>query len=192
MKTWTGVEPAVGGRHPGVGTHNALLSLGQGSYLEVIAPDPSQDRFSGLGALLEHLANPALITWCVSTTNLEALATSARSAGLTQGEPIAMSRRRPDGVQLRWRILLVENHPFGPIVPFFIQWDTPHHPSQSTPVGCRLKSFELRHPEPDALVACLHQLDVQTEVVEAAEPGLAATLATPRGDLALPPVLASG
>src|SRR4051794_18090039 len=36
----TGVKPARGGAHPGGGTHNALLSLGEGTYLEILAPVP--------------------------------------------------------------------------------------------------------------------------------------------------------
>ena len=38
----TGVAPALGGRHAGLGTHNALVALGGGAYFEILCRDPSQ------------------------------------------------------------------------------------------------------------------------------------------------------
>lgn len=37
-----GVAPIMGGKHQGLGTHNALLSLSEMAYLEIIGPDPDQ------------------------------------------------------------------------------------------------------------------------------------------------------
>src|SRR6185436_20196195 len=33
-----GIKAVVGGKHPGRGTENALVSLGDGKYVEIIAP----------------------------------------------------------------------------------------------------------------------------------------------------------
>src|SRR5262245_13961463 len=82
--TWveriTGVKAVLGGSHPGVGTHNALLSLGGKQYLEIIAPDPRQSAYD-YRIDLRTLAEPRLITWAASTTDIQAIARAAREFG---------------------------------------------------------------------------------------------------------------
>ena len=55
-----GVRAAAGGVHPGVGTRNALISLGGDRYLEIIAPDVEQTNFD-FPIDFRSLAEPRLI-----------------------------------------------------------------------------------------------------------------------------------
>ena len=77
-----GVEPEPGGEHPGFGTRNALLSLGAGVYLEVIAPDPLQDLGGTRGESLAALAVPTLLTFALRASDLPRLALQVEAAGL--------------------------------------------------------------------------------------------------------------
>ena len=64
LEAKTGVRADFGGQHPGRGTHNALLSLGDRRYLEIIALDPSQGEAAHFFAReLEALSQPKLIAW---------------------------------------------------------------------------------------------------------------------------------
>ncbi len=169
----SGVRAAAGGRHPGAGTHNALLDLEAGRYLEIIAPDPAQDRFNDFGRLLRGLTGPALLTW------------AARAAGLVPGEIAHMSRRKPDGDLLAGRLLEIGGHPWGPLLPFFIEWHTGTHPSADAPRGCRLESFSLACPDPESLRSALSSLRLDVAVQAAAEPALRAIVESPRGPIRL-------
>lgn len=181
----SGAEAALGGRHPGFGTHNALLSLGDRCYLELIAPDPTQPRLSGLGDHLVDLREPALVTWCAAAEDLEPVAAAARRLGFEPGPITPMSRQKPDGQELQWQILQVGGQPFGPLLPFFIAWGNTPHPANSAPPGCRLVSFRLRHPEADALSGILRELGLQITVEPGPEAELRATLEGTKGPFQL-------
>ncbi len=180
----TGVRPALGGSHPGRGTRNALLSLGNGHYLEVIAPDPAQTVYS-FQIDIRKLIEPRLITWAAGTTDIEAVAVRAKAAGYQVFGPADGSRARPDGTRLAWRTLgIASTLAAGAVepIPFFIQWSANTvHPSIDSPKGCALKAFRITHPNPSAVNTVLGAVGIEADVTTGPEAAIQATLATPKG-----------
>jgi len=163
----TGVKAAVGGSHPGVGTRNALLSLGGRRYLEIIAPDPEQSAFN-YRVDLRTFREPRLIAWAAATKDIENIAAAARAAGQNPLGPNDGSRARPDGRVLRWRTLALPTDlgvdGLDP-VPFFIQWSADAvHPSTDSPEGCELRTFEIQHPRPSAVADVLARVGIDATV----------------------------
>jgi hypothetical protein len=181
-----GVRPAMGGRHVGRGTHNALLGLGGGVYLEVIAIDPEQAAPAAPTAFaLDRLRLPRLVGWASRTTDIDGQAAAARASGHDPGEVQSMSRRRPDGFLLEWRLSRGTPDPERLVVPFLIDWGDSPHPSEAAPAGVRLVELRLEHPDPDALRATLAALGATVPVDAAPEPALVAILDSPRGRVTL-------
>lgn len=177
-----GVRPAPGGRHVGRGTHNALLGLGAGAYLEVIALDPEQPRPAGPPPFgLDRLRLPRLVGWASRTDDIEGQRARALERGHDPGEVRSMSRRRPDGLLLEWRLTRDAPDPDRLVVPFLIDWGASPHPGESAPGGVRLLELRAEHPDPAAVRAALAALDVTLPVAEGPEPALVATLETPHG-----------
>ncbi len=149
-----GVAPSPGGAHVGLGTFNALLGLGGRTYLEIIGPDPAQpepDRPRPFG--IDDLSEPRLVSWCAAPNrSLDEIVQTARAAGFDPGDVQAMSRRRPDGVNLEWSLTVTSlDDSEGGVLPFFIDWGRTAHPSESIPVGGTLMSLDLFHPQPRSI-----------------------------------------
>jgi len=181
----SGVAPARGGVHAGFGTRNSLLSLGDGLYFEIIAPDPAQDIAGTRGARIAAQRGPGLTAFSVRCDDLPAMRRAAEAAGIAIRGPVAMGRTRADGVRLDWSILYFGDETLGDAVPFAIDWGSSPHPSGSTPRGLHLKSFTALHPDRERLSAVYAALGIPVEVRRAASPGFTAVLGTPRGDLVL-------
>jgi len=185
----TGVKAVVGGSHPGMGTRNALLSLGGRRYLEIIAPDPAQSDFK-FRIDVRKLSEPRLITWAAGTADIDAVAKRARGAGYEIFGPQEGSRTRPDGKVLKWKTLGVMND-LGMTgvepIPFFIQWAADSvHPSQDSPKGCELLALEIEHPKPAGVIAVLTKLGIDGKVKAGENARLSATLRTPKGRVMVP------
>lgn len=173
VKKATGIRARFGGVHPGRGTCNALISLGDLHYLEIIAPDPGQDIVSEMTNMLKELDAPKLIGWAAHTNDIEALEMKVRAAKLRTEGIQAGSRKREDGHLLQWRTLDVAD-PDG-LLPFFIQWsqDSPH-PSTDAPQGLRLESFFLATPNVAPLRSTLNLLGLDVSVQQANAPRIQA------------------
>jgi len=181
-----GVRAAPGGQHLGRGTRNALLSLGPGSYLEIIGPDPEQPppgqpRPFGI----DDLKRPKLVTWAAKGSDLEQVASEARRRGVPLGEVIPGSRRRADGVMLSWRYTDPRAVVAGGLVPFFIDWGDTPHPAATAAQGASLVALRAEHPEAEQVQRLLRSLGLDLRVRRAPGPALIATLSSPRGRVEL-------
>ena len=180
----SGVRAAFGGVHPGRGTSNALLSLGERRYLEIIAPDPEQSEVPDAYGL-RRLEEPRLVAWAAHPGDIKALAERLAKAGIAAEGPTPGSRKRPDGRLLSWKTLNLADTAEG-LLPFFIEWSADSlHPSADSPQGCTVTQFEALTPEADALLARLRQLDLDVPVRKAARPQLRAILAGRKGSFTL-------
>jgi glyoxalase-like protein len=179
----TGIPAAFGGVHPGRGTQNALISLGEPRgeelnprrYLEIIAPDPKQSGVEQY-SVISKLKEPRLIGWAAHLDDLDQFAALLRKEGIDFDGPQPGSRQRPDGKVLHWKALrLKDDH--GGLLPFFIEWsaDTTH-PSVDAPRGCHLESFELLTADADALAKTADQFGLGVTISKAAESQIRAVI----------------
>lgn len=177
-----GVKASPGGRHPQWGTRNALLSLGNLTYLEILGPDPDQpppgqSRPFGL----DEIETPQMIAWAAAGGNLEAIVSLAGKLGIKLGRILPGTRSLPDGSLLAWRLIdpgvRIENG----LIPFFIDWGGSPHPSLSAPKGCTLADLRCEHPDPDRLAGWLSALGLEIAVSESESRNLVATVQTPLG-----------
>lgn len=182
MAAKLGVRPVYGGEHPGRGTHNALLSLGSGQYLEIIAPDPNQggDK-SGSITDLRDLDGPQIKTWAVATDNFEDLQQVCREQGFSFNK-VVMSRATPAGPTLNWELLFVSGHGFGDLFPFFIDWLESPHPSATTLRGGSLVSFTVETSDAPRYQALMSAFDINGIQVHAGADRLRATIQGLQGE----------
>ena len=176
-----GVRLSPGGKHPHMGTHNLLLSLGPREYLEVIAVDPKAeapvharwfdlDRFSGA---------PRMTNWACRTDDIEAALETAPEG---TGDPWDLERG-----DYRWAFAVPENGrlPFDDAMPALIEWqETSPHPATRLPdQDVRLVRLDVFHPQADRLAEAfprLTNLD-HVSIRNGPEKRLIATISTPEG-----------
>lgn len=161
VKSILGVEVPDGGEHLMMGTHNKVMTLGNGVYLEIIAIDPkmlgpTHPRWFGLDdpAVAASLKNgPRLLTWAINTADIEALCSHSE---ITVGAVREASRD-----DLRWKVALTDDGRLSAagFFPLCIQWLVNFHPSERMQdLECRLESINVYHPYPEWLRSVLDSI----------------------------------
>lgn len=179
-----GVRPDPGGQHIGWGTHNSLLQLGGGTYLEVIAPDPNQpapDRARPFGIdrppLRDRIAvRPRLVHYMIRTADIRA--TSA-ALGYETGPVQSMSRG-----DLTWQVAIRENQAGSNdmLLPAMIDWGDQSPPGERLePRGVVLTAFHLRGPLQMCDLLMPLTADRRIKVGERSSAMLAAEFQSPKG-----------
>lgn len=181
-----GVDLPTGGSHPRMATHNRLLRLGDGVFLEVIAidpaaPPPARPRWFQLDD--PHLQadlrrSPRLLTWVVRTSDIATVFLASR-APLGAIEPMTRG-------DLRWLLTFAND---GTLVdhgaiPSVIQWPAGPHPTTRMPdLGCTLDRLEIAHADPARLRADLASIGADTfaTITAGPAPRLTAHIRTPAG-----------
>ena len=141
-----GLRPQTGGQHPHFGTHNTLLGLAEGLYVEAIAIDPAApppayprwfdlDRFTG---------PPRLTHWIVACDDLDA---ALAALGPSYGRPVPLTRGA-----YRWRMAVPHGGVAGydGMAPMIMQWDGDLHPS--TALGGGTCPAKVDRPSPTGAV----------------------------------------
>ena len=165
-----------GGAHPLMGTHNRLMRLAGGPYLEVIAIDPDasspgRPRWFTLDRekTKSRLATgPGALCWVAAVSDIE---TAVRQCGYDCGQITTVTRG-----DLQWRLTIPDDGslPAGGVLPSLIEWPEGMHPVASlAETDIYLDTIHLTHPDPAHIEACLDRL------------GLASIATVTSGDIAI-------
>jgi hypothetical protein len=139
-----GLRSVEGGHHPGWGTANRIVPLGD-SYLELVAVvDEREAATSRFGSWIAASASPTgrIVGWAVRPDDLDA--TAARH-GLRID---AGSRTTPAGERVTWRLAGTDEATSRGWLPFFIEWgDLATFPGTSAAPAAAIRHVEIEGDE---------------------------------------------
>jgi hypothetical protein len=112
-----GLTPSGGGEHPAFGTHNRILPVGYGEYIELMAvadEGSAHPLARAVSAAVRRGDGPLAL--CLRPESLDEVAARLRI------EIVPGERHNPGGEVVRWRLAGVEAALGPERLPFFIDW----------------------------------------------------------------------
>lgn len=155
-----GFSVVDGGIHPGLGTANRVIPLGN-AYLEllgIIDHDEAAATVFGQSLLTRITDGDRLVRWSLRTERIEAVCHRLELRAERR------KRLRPDGTILTWQSAGLDLSLRDAWLPFFMQWDHerdfPGILPVVHPVGeCALLWLQISTPDPDRLAAWIEGHD---------------------------------
>ncbi|MQQ07670.1 VOC family protein [Epibacterium sp. SM1979] len=170
-----GVPMQAGGKHAVFGTHNALLHLADGLYLEAIAKDPDAvpEKTPCWYGLDHHSGSARLTSWACRTSQPQEAAAKWPEAGA------AVDLRRG---AYHWTMFVPEIgvQPYDGLFPALLSWHSAHPAPQLTPQGCRLQALYVTHPDGARLQTTLQLKDPRLQIATGPA-AISAEFETPHG-----------
>ena len=133
-----------GGIHPKFGTRNFTAPLLNRQYIEIVCPldHPATDT-TPFGRAVKAKADEGggWLTWVFSVEDISTIEVQfGRKA-------VEGSRSKPDGTQLNWKQIGVNEIIHTRELPFFIQWLTSNHPSDDGRAIAKIKNIAVASQE---------------------------------------------
>eukprot|EP01084_Bolivina_argentea_P265579 450227_1 len=178
-----GVKPIIGGRHLKWGSWNALFSLDNGTYFELLADDPNSsiEHTGFLKQLVSNTSNgEGIVTYMFRppqkyTKNLKQFKSLVKqNINYNGGSIFGGERALNNGKILKWDLMcpLKDNEQYKiyqdakGVIGICIDWqlnDPNIHPSYTTPKGCKLLQLKCFHPDYENISKILSTLNIETQ-----------------------------
>ncbi len=183
----SGVLPVIGGRHLDRGTHNALVNIGNGAYLELIAADTDNRDFTGdrwMG--VDLIDSPTIVRWSIKSEHINQDAVWLEKRNPLLSSVVEGSRQTEEGNRLAWKMTLPSPYPMVEGIPFFTDWsESSFHPCDRLPEESTLLSISISGPDVSALEVYVDDLNVPLILQESQDTCINIEIKTPTGRIIL-------
>ncbi len=187
FKDQYGMQAVVGGRHLNEGTKNAIISLANQCYIEILAVDEehtkhTNDRWMGI----DLLTNPKLTRWAIKSTNLEADKQALVHYNDQLGKIESGLRQRPDLSNLTWQLTKPLSYPEVEVVPFLVDWSgSDSYPTDGLPIQGSLLEVTVGCDNPDKISTCLDALNIEIPIIKSKKSYIKIVIDGPTGKFEL-------
>ncbi len=186
FQNMTGLKVSAGGQHLVHGTHNALIRIGERTYLEFIAKDPSLTSPSeGTWMGLDLLEEEKITRWSLGTSRITEDAKLIKAFNPNLGIVTEGSRVKNDGTLLQWQMSNVLPAPEIDAIPFLLDWGDSVHPTEGLALECGIIDFKIITNSKEELVPLFDNLGVRCSVESGDKSKIELILGTPKGHYTL-------